>query len=1076
MKHWRYGMVLGLALLAGAMTGCSKSAKAARHLERADTYYAAGERDKAEIEYLNVLRLRSMDPHAIERLGSIYYDQGRFVQALAFLLKTREQNSTNVEARLRAAQILIVLNHPKEAREEALIILDQHPGHEDAMLILVESPRSTNELAEIQQRLDEWRPKIGSQAGYHLGQAVLALQRRDTNTAASASLEAIRLNPKSSAAQLVRAGYLLSQNDRTNALLAFQAAADLAPVRSLVRLRNAEFRLQLGDRAEARNLVSNLLAQASDYIPAQVQMFKMDLAEGKLDESEAMVGKVLTREPTNPEALLARVQVLLARGQRETALKEMERVVGLYPKSALVQYNHALTQLLNGDVTKATSALTQALAIEPNYTDAILLLARLNIRRGDTAAAITALSEVVRRRPNLVPAQVALAEAHALKGERDQALALYQHLAKNFPQDPQFPFLAGLVLRDQQKPADAYRAFEQALALAPNRLSVIQQMVDVRVANKEFEGARKLLEGPLAKEPTNAAPRVLLAATYLAERDLAKAEETLERAIELDPDARPAYMMLAQVYVATGKQQQALERLDRVVAQNPKDVQALMQIGMLKDSQQQYDAAADAYRKALEVNSRFAPALNNLAYLYGEHLNRLDEAFELAKRAREIAPNDPFSADTLGWIAFKRGDYAWALTLLEESGKLFPTEPEVQYHLGMAYYMLGQETAARQAFERALQSPKEYRGKTEVEGALAMLGIDPATADAARVAILEHRVKTVPADPVAARRLAAVYERTGEPARAVTLYEDVLKSNPKAAFAHLRLAELYATALKNPTKALEYARAARNLDPDDALVARAAGRAALLAGDAKWALSLLQESARRLPGDAGAQYDLALAAYQMGRVEEAEGGLQAALQVTPPFAQAESAQRWLEFLHATKDPARAVAASAKAAAALQADAGLIPAAMVVALAKEMQGDMAGARQGYEALLARYPEFAPATRQLALLFARQGGEDNRAQQLATRAREAYPSDPDVAAALGTVAYRRGDFARAVQLLRESSQVKTQDAEVQFYLGMAHYRLKQNRESQTAIQKAISLRLRAELLPEAERVLKELESTR
>jgi uncharacterized protein HemY len=114
--------------------------------------------------------------------------------------------------------------------------------------------------------------------------------------------------------------------------------------------------------------------------------------------------------------------------------------------------------------------------------------------------------------------------------------------------------------------------------------------------------------------------------------------------------------------------------------------------------------------------------------------------------------------------------------------------------------------------------------------------------------------------------------------------------------------------------------------------------------------------------------------------------------------------------------------------------------------------------------------------LALLSARQGGDDERAQQLASRAREAYPNDPDVAAALGMVAYRRGDFARATQLLRESSQVKTEDAEVQYYLGMAHYRLKQNRESQAALEKAVSLKLRAELLPEAKRVLKELESPR
>jgi hypothetical protein len=35
--------------------------------------------------------------------------------------------------------------------------------------------------------------------------------------------------------------------------------------------------------------------------------------------------------------------------------------------------------------------------------------------------------------------------------------------------------------------------------------------------------------------------------------------------------------------------------------------------------------------------------------------------------AREVAPEDPFIADTLGWIHFRRGEYNRALSLLRES-------------------------------------------------------------------------------------------------------------------------------------------------------------------------------------------------------------------------------------------------------------------------------------------------------------------------------------------------------------------------------------------------------------------------
>ena len=632
------GLILTLLLaLSGLLVGCSKAGRAARHFERAEAYLRAGEREKAEIEYLNVLRLEPLNARAIERLGEVYFEQGRFPRALVFLLKTRELDTNNIIARLHAAQSFMAVGQPKSARDEVLPVLELQPTNETALLLLVESPRNTNELAEVEQRLAQLRPRLENHTGLFLAQAALAMMRRDSNTAARASLEAVQRGPQSHVAHLVRGGFLLTLNDLTNALRHFETAAQLAPVRSLVPVRYAELCLQLGERARGRAVLSNLLTQASDYLPAQVQMLKLELAEGRLDECEALIRRVLASENTHFDALVARGQILLARGKREAALKELERVVGVYPKSAPAQYAYALTLLINGDETKAASALNQALSLEPNYPDALLLRARLDMRRGDTAAAVTALTELLRQRPRLVPARMALAEAYGLRGALPEALAIYQGLAKEFPQDPQFPFLIGLILRDQQKLDEAYRSFEQALALAPGNFQALRQLVELRLLRQEYDAARQLLAEPLAKTPPTAAPLVLLALTYLAQNDLARAEEILLKAIAVEPDARPAYLMLAQVLVAGGKQQQALERLEGLLAKNPKDLGALLQVAMLRESLDQPEQAAEAYRKLLEINPKLHPALNNLAYLYCDRLGRLDEALELAKQARELA-------------------------------------------------------------------------------------------------------------------------------------------------------------------------------------------------------------------------------------------------------------------------------------------------------------------------------------------------------------------------------------------------------------------------------------------------------
>ena len=56
----------------------------------------------------------------------------------------------------------------------------------------------------------------------------------------------------------------------------------------------------------------------------------------------------------------------------------------------------------------------------------------------------------------------------------------------------------------------------------------------------------------------------------------------------------------------------------------------------------------EAYQKVLEIDKSFAPAANNLAWNYAESNSNLDTAFNLAQKARDLRPNDPAIADTLG--------------------------------------------------------------------------------------------------------------------------------------------------------------------------------------------------------------------------------------------------------------------------------------------------------------------------------------------------------------------------------------------------------------------------------------------
>ncbi len=121
----------------------------------------------------------------------------------------------------------------------------------------------------------------------------------------------------------------------------------------------------------------------------------------------------------------------------------------------------------------------------------------------------------------------------------------------------------------------------------------------------------------------------------------------------------------------------------------------------------------DYYRKALEIDANNFLANNNLANLYLDHGGNVDKALSLAQTARELAPDHPYVADTLGWIYCKKNVYGKALGLLQEAQAKIKDNPVLHYHLGVAYYGNGQKEAAVKELKRALLLRKDFTGAAE---------------------------------------------------------------------------------------------------------------------------------------------------------------------------------------------------------------------------------------------------------------------------------------------------------------------------------------------------------------------------
>ena len=1064
MSPIRYHWVKPTALLLAVVltSGCFSGSKKARILQRADSYFNTGEYEKAKVEYLNLLRLDNQNVRAFRQLGFIWMEEGVPRRAAPFLMRTRELAPQDNQARTKLAFAFMGVGHPAEARKEAGTVLDQDPSNSDALLVFADSSQSKEDIADADNRVKNFPQK--ETAGFHIAAANVAVKKGEIGAASDELQQAISADPRSSRAHLALASIYLIRKDPVRVPAELKTAAELAPLRSDERITYAEYQASHGAAGEAKTFLQDLTKKAPDYIPAWRVLAQMSLGEKKYDETLSILENIFSRDPDNPEGHVIESEVWVNKDQTKKALGILEKLDDTYPNNPAVKLDLGRAYFKNNDIARAKTALEQSIAVNPDYAQAVLALAELNIRTGNAKDAIPPLEDLVRKQQDLFTTTRLLAQAYHAAGQNDKAISVLREQTQKIPNWAEPYYLLGINFREQKKDADARAAFAKASEIEPQNPGPIEQLVDMDIADKKFDAAsQRVQQQLLQKNPKSAPGHFLLGKIFVAQKRADEAEKELQNAIESDPNFDVAYRLLIATYLDTGKLPQAVSRLQEMLAKNPNNTGALFTLGMAFSAQKDYPQARDTYEKLLKIQPNHAGALNNLANLYVERLNQLDRAQELATKAHSSMPANPVITDTLGWILYKRGDYQQALPLLQESAGKLPDNPEVQFHLGMDLYMMGQVDPARLALEKATQSTTEFDGKKEAQERLTQLQSSQGAPSGNRTGA---GAKAQPNDLIALLGTAEASEKQGDFTKAARDYEQAFKINPKLATTALKLAQLNSGPLHEPARALDYARKARDLSPNDPQSAGTIGRIALQAGNFSWAYSLLQESALRgVNNDPAVLHDLAMANYALGKISDARKTMQRAVDANPAPADLEDAKRFLAMT-ATERPSQT-----EVETVLKTQPDYVPALMAQAIIDLQQNKVEKAAGIYQDVLKKYPDFAPAQKQLAVTYAGDSGKLKQAYDLAMKARKALPEDPDVARTLAELSFKRNEFPYAVQLFQESAAKQPLPANDLYYLGMAQIQAKQEAEGRKNLEQALSAGLPDPLAQEAKKRLAE-----
>lgn len=316
----------------------------------------------------------------------------------------------------------------------------------------------------------------------------------------------------------------------------------------------------------------------------------------------------------------------------------------------------------------------------------------------------------------------------------------------------------------QQAPADAVRQLQQLTqqhpTYAPGWLLLGLLQIEAGQAGPARMSLMQHVE--LAKDSQDAEQQAGLTEALMALSQLAQQQGQLEQATRwlnqmprsadpvrlairraelLDQQGRAeeARVVLSQVQPASPEQskrkalalsrwlrerqqaQQALTTLQSALAQDADDHELLTEQSLVLEKLKRYQDMEAVLRQLMRLRPQDPHAYNALGYSLADRGIRLDEARSLIVRAVELAPEDPFIQDSLGWLEFRAGRLEEARRILQAAYKARP-DAEIAAHLGEVLWALDRKSEAASIWREGLLLKADNETLTET---MTRLGFKP---------------------------------------------------------------------------------------------------------------------------------------------------------------------------------------------------------------------------------------------------------------------------------------------------------------------------------------------------------------
>lgn len=584
---------------------------------------------------------------------------------------------------------------------------------------------NAGESAKAEEQLRALIGLVPNEPRFRYQLAIFYSRARKLDEAQRVLEDAVKALPKSDDAKLALVDFVTTQRTPAQGEQVLKGFIASDPNNETLRLGLGGLLQRSGatkDAIEAYNEVIRRDGTGPDGLVARDRLAGIAWSQGRYDDARKLIEEVLQKNPHDNDALTQRAEISLTRTDPAAAIGDLRAVLRDQPQAAGIRRLLAGAYVANGQSALAEESLREAIDLTPNDPSLRVQLAQLLMRAQRPDQAVTLLEDAARRVPADAPVRAELARAYLLKKDFASAQIAAQDLQTLRPGAAAGLYLAGLAAEGQNRPDEAKKDYERAIAAEPQAFDPLAALARLELSRGQGVQAITLVKDASQRDPANAAILNLLGELYLQQKSFALADDVLTRATTAAPKWWVGYRNLALAKLAVKNTAGAIAVYEQALKVAPGEPKLISELSFLYETNGRADDAIRLYDTLYRQNPRAEGVANNLAMLLVVYKNdraSLDRARDLT--AGFTSSSDGRLLDTNGWVHFKRGEYTEALSVLERAAERAPDSKEIRYHLGMAELRLGHTDRARSELESAVSGSANFIGSDEARTTLTAL-------------------------------------------------------------------------------------------------------------------------------------------------------------------------------------------------------------------------------------------------------------------------------------------------------------------------------------------------------------------